>query len=75
MTDRLVAHLAANYRYVVLWASMLALLIGSGSIFVLVVVLKTVASDFNWPRETPSLAYSMQFFCAGFGTSHMGRLF
>ena len=75
MTDRLVAHLAANYRYVVLWASMLALLIGSGSIFVLVVVLKTVASDFDWPRETPSLAYSLQFFCAGVGAIVMGWWF
>ena len=75
MTGRFANHLAANYRYVVLWASMLALLIGSGSIFVLVVVLKTVAADFGWPRETPSLAYSLQFFCAGVGAIVMGWWF
>lgn len=75
MADGLARRLAANYRYIVLWASMLALLIGSGSIFVLVVVLKPIAADFGWPREIPSLAYSLQFLCAGVGAIVMGWWF
>ena len=70
------AHLlVANYRNIVLWASMLALLIGSGSIFTLVVVLKPIAADLGWPREVPSLAYSLQFLCAGIGAIVMGWWF
>ncbi len=75
MTDWLARLLAANYRNIVLWASMLALLIGIGSIFVLVVVLKPIAADFGWPREIPSLAYSLQFLCAGIGAIVMGWWF
>ncbi len=75
MTDWLARLLVANYRNIVLWASMLALLIGSGSIFVLVVVLKPIAADFGWPREVPSLAYSLQFLCAGIGAIVMGWWF
>lgn len=67
--------LAANYQYVVLWASMLALLIGSGSVFVLVVVLKPIAAEFDWPRTIPSTAYSLQFLCAGVGAIVMGLWF
>lgn len=67
--------LAKNYRYIVLWASMLALLIGSGSIFVLVVALKPIAYEFDWPRAVPSSAYSLQFFCAGVGALAMGVWF
>ena len=75
MTGWLARLLAANYRNIVLWASMLALLIGSGSIFTLVVVLKPIAADFGWPREVPSLAYSLQFLCAGIGAIVMGWWF
>ena len=75
MTQGLASRLAANYKYIVLWTSMLALLIGSGSIFVLVVVLKPVAADFGWPREVPSLSYSLQFLCAGVGAIVMGWWF
>ena len=67
--------LAANYHHIVLWASMLALLIGSGSIFLLVVALKPIAADFDWPRSIPSLAYSLQFLCAGVGAIVMGYWF
>ena len=75
MTGWLARLLAANYRNIVLWASMLALLIGSGSIFTLVVVLKPIAADLGWPREVPSLAYSLQFLCAGIGAIVMGWWF
>ncbi len=67
--------LAANYRYIVLWASMLALLIGSNSIFLVAVVLKPIAGEFGWPRFIPSLAFSLQFLLAGIGAILMGHWF
>ena len=67
--------LAANYRYIVLWASMLALLIGSNSIFLVAVVLKPIAGEFGWPRFIPSLAFSLQFLLAGVGAILMGHWF
>jgi MFS family permease len=75
MVNTIVSRLGANYRYIVLWASMLALLIGSGSIFVLVVVLKPIAAEFDWPRTVPSIAYALQFLCAGVGAIVMGSWF
>ena len=75
MVNAIASRLAANYRYIVLWASMLALLIGSGSIFVLVVVLKSISVEFDWPRTIPSIAYALQFLCAGVGAIVMGLWF
>ena len=75
MVNTIASRLAANYRYIVLWASMLALLIGSGSIFVLVVVLKPIAAELDWPRSIPSIAYAVQFLCAGVGAIVMGLWF
>ena len=75
MVNTIASWLTANYRYIVLWASMSALLIGSGSIFVLVVVLKPIAAELDWPRSIPSIAYAVQFLCAGVGAIVMGLWF
>jgi MFS family permease len=75
MVNTIVSRLGANYRYIVLWASMLALLVGSGSIFLLVVVLKPISAEFDWPRTVPSMAYALQFLCAGVGAIVMGSWF
>ena len=58
----------------VLVASVLTLLIGSGAMFLVVVALKPIAAEFSWPRQVPSLAFSLQFLGAGFGGFFMGRV-
>ena len=58
----------------VLVASVLTLLIGSGAMFLVVVALKPIAAEFSWPRQVPSLAFSLQFLGAGFGGFLMGRV-
>ena len=40
----------------------------------IVVALKDMATDFSWPREVPSLAFSLQFVGSGFGGLIMGRV-
>lgn len=73
MTNGLAGRLAANYRHIVLWASMLMLLIGTGAVYLLAVALKPIALDFGWPRSIPSLAYSLQFLGSGIGAIVMGH--
>ena len=55
-------------------ASVMTLLIGSGAMFLVVVALKPIAAEFSWPRQVPSLAFSLQFLGAGFGGFFMGRV-
>lgn len=43
-------------RTTVLIASLLFMLIGTGSIYFIVVALKLIAEDFGWPRAVPSIA-------------------
>jgi len=63
---------AAFKRNAVLAASVLFMLIGTGSVYFVVVALKMISAEFNWPRATPSLAYSLQFFGGGVGGIVMG---
>lgn len=65
--------LAVHYRHLVLWASMLMLLIGTGAVYLLAVALKPIALEFGWPRSVPSLAYSLQFVGSGVGAIVMGH--
>ena len=60
-------------RNIVLVASLLFMLIGTGSVYFLVVALKLISTEFNWPRSVPSLAYSLQYFGAGIGGILMGH--
>ena len=53
---------AALRRYAVMAASLLFMLIGTGSIYFIVVALKSISAEFDWPRAVPSLAYSLQYF-------------
>ena len=62
-----------NYRFVVILASTYLILTANGSLFLLAVVLKQIAQDFDWPRSVPSLAYSCQFIGAGVGGIFMGH--
>ena len=63
---------AALKRNIVLAASLLFMLIGTGSVYFLVVALKLISAEFNWPRAVPSLAYSLQYFGGGIGGVFMG---
>ncbi|MDA0341132.1 MAG: MFS transporter [Proteobacteria bacterium] len=53
-------------------ASLLFMIIGTGSVFFLVVALKLISAEFDWPRSVPSIAYSMQYLGAGVGGIFMG---
>ena len=59
-------------RLVVLIASLLFMLIGSGSIYFIVVALKVISTEFAWPRAVPSIAYALQYGMAGVGGIFMG---
>ncbi|MEQ9642367.1 MAG: MFS transporter [Alphaproteobacteria bacterium] len=60
-------------RYAVLVASLLFITIGTGSIYFIVVALKLVSAEFDWPRAVPSIAYSVQYFGGGIGGILMGH--
>ncbi|MBO6782573.1 MAG: MFS transporter [Alphaproteobacteria bacterium] len=51
---------------------MLFMLIGSGSIYFIVVALKVISTEFDWPRAVPSIAYALQYGLAGIGGIFMG---
>ena len=53
-------------RNLVLVASLLFLLVGTGSIYFIVVAMKQISNDFLWPRSVPSIAYALQYFGAEF---------
>ncbi|MDE0781225.1 MAG: MFS transporter, partial [Alphaproteobacteria bacterium] len=59
-------------RTVVLVASLLFILIGTGSIYFIVVALKLISAEFGWPRAVPSIAYALQYAGAGIGGIFMG---
>ena len=63
-----------KYRFIVLAGSLILIFVGSGSLFLIAVTLKDLALEFNWPRETPSLAFSLQFIGGGLGGILMGYL-
>jgi MFS family permease len=65
---------AALRRNAVLVASILFMVIGTGSVYFLVVALKLISAEFGWPRAIPSFAYSLQYFGAGIGGIYMGHL-
>ena len=64
---------AVRYSYLVLWASLLLMFISTGSVYLLIVALKPIAQDFDWPRTVPSLAYSILFVGSGIGAIFMGH--
>jgi MFS family permease len=63
---------AIKLRNLVLIASVFFMVIGTGSVYFLVVALKLISTEFDWPRAVPSLAYALQYFAAGFGGIVMG---
>ncbi len=59
-------------RSAVLVASLLFILVGTGSVYFIVVALKQIATEFGWPRTVPSIAYALSYFGAGIGGVFMG---
>lgn len=60
-------------RNIVLYCSLLFMLIGTGSVYLVVVALKPIAAEFDWPRAVPSLAYSVQYIGGGLGGILLGH--
>jgi MFS family permease len=46
---------------------------GLGSTYLLTVALKPMTLEFGWPRQVPSLAYSLAMLASGVGGIYMGR--
>lgn len=72
MSERLIAAIVERYRFLVLFASLVLMMMGAGATYLLVVTLKSIAQDFGWPRSIPSLAYSIQLIGSGVGGILMG---
>lgn len=66
------SNITIGRRSVVLIASLLFMLIGTGSIYFIVIALKPIAAEFGWPRAVPSIAYALQYAGAGIGGIFMG---
>ena len=61
------------YGWVVAVVSMLMMSIGMGAPYLIVVALKPIALEFDWPRAVPSLGYSLLLIGSGVGGLIMGR--
>lgn len=55
-----------------LGASAILTMVGFGSLFLLVVALKPIAQEFDWPRSVPSFAFSLFYIGEGLGGIAMG---
>ena len=73
MKNRMPAVIERNYPLLVLGASVGMMLMGSATVFLLVVALKSITFDFDWPRTVPSFALSLFFVGAGTGGILMGH--
>ena len=55
------------YGWVVVAASVALMSIGFGGLYLMIVALKPVAAEFDWPRTVPTLANSLSWAGAGLG--------
>ena len=72
MTDSQSAAATDRQRLIILIGTVTLLLISGGGMFLVVVALKDMAMEFDWPRAVPSFAFSLQFIGSGFGGIIMG---
>ena len=61
-----------GYGWVVVAASHLLVATAIGASYLIIVSLKPIAAEFDWPRQIPSLAYSVMMLGAGVGGILMG---
>ena len=64
-----------SFGIAVLVVSTCLVMTANGGMFLLVVSLKQMAGDFDWPRTVPSLAYALFFAGTGIGGIAMGYWF
>jgi MFS family permease len=60
------------YPWLVLAGSFYLMVAGTGSVYLLVAALKPIATEFDWPRTVPSMAYALQYLGGGIGGIVMG---
>lgn len=72
MTVRAEESVETAYGWVVVVASNLLVATAIGASYLIIVSLKPIAAEFDWPRSIPSLAYSMVMLGAGIGGIVMG---
>lgn len=60
------------YCYVVLATSLVMMVAGTGSVYLLVSALKPISAELDWPRTVPSIAYALQYLGGGIGGIVMG---
>lgn len=60
------------YRYIVLATSLVMMVSGTGSVYLLVSALKPISAELDWPRTVPSVAYALQYLGGGIGGIVMG---
>ncbi len=63
-----------HYPVLVLIAAVGMILINGSALYTIAVGLKPIAMDFGWPREVPSLAYSLAYVGGGVGGILMGHV-
>ncbi|MDP6174344.1 MAG: MFS transporter [Rhodospirillales bacterium] len=74
MTEGSEAEIYDRRRPYVLFGTVVMLMITGGGMFSIVVALKEIALEFDWPRAVPSFAFSMQFIGSGLGGILMGYI-
>ncbi len=72
MTVRAEESIETPFGWVVVVASTLLVATAIGSTYLIIVSLKPIAAEFDWPRSIPSLAYSLVMLGAGIGGIVMG---
>ncbi len=72
MTVRTEDSVETPYGWVVVIASNLLVATAIGASYLIIVSLKPIAAEFDWPRSIPSLAYSMLMLGTGIGGIVMG---
>ncbi len=68
----LIRRLDRNYSLLVLGASVILMMVSSGTIFLLVVALKPISAELGWSRTLLSSAYSFLFLGTGVGGVFIG---
>ncbi len=63
-----------HYPVLVLVTAVTMILVNGSAMYTIAVALKPIAAEFGWPREVPSLAYSLAYVGGGLGGVLMGHV-
>ena len=61
------------FPVLVILSSLAMMVVGTGSVYMLVVMLKPISLEFGWDRSVPSIAYALQYLGGGIGGVLMGH--